>query len=217
MIALGVIEGRHTPELARPGGLPTERPRNLPSELGVTRSNDVEAIDLANSKCDVEVYSIISSHKIQKRVSTVLRHLAGPSPDITPTKPRVVVLRAKSHDAGKLISVAEIAKRELAKHANNQGYWYQYITLGEVTVEHPRRHEEDATVVEETSIGNGSDRSLETSEQDGFEVMKTPFERATKGRPTVRTIPTINLFLSRVSIESLKRQFGEQTNMDADG
>jgi hypothetical protein len=195
---------------------PRDRRRDLSSELGLTRPDDIEAIDLANTSSDVEVYSVISSHKIHKRVSTILRYLAGPTTGADPARSRVVVLRAKSHDAGKLISVAEIAKRELAKDGDNKGQWYQYIALGEVTVENLRKHENN-TIVKETVIGNQAKELVDATEQDDFEVMKTPFERAIEGRPTLRTIPIMSLFLSRVSINPLKRQFGEQTNEDARG
>jgi len=42
--------------------------------------------------------------------------------------------------------------------------------------------------------------------------MKTPFERSIEGRPKIRAIPVIVIYLSRVRIEALKKIHGEQTN-----
>ncbi|KAI0179186.1 hypothetical protein GGR52DRAFT_295401 [Hypoxylon sp. FL1284] len=182
-----------------------KRPR-LDASLNISSAEDVKALQAVDSKCEVHVHSVISSSKIQKKVSSVLRCLAPPpKSDVASAiqKTRVAVLRAKASDAGKLISIAEIAKRELAKEKDDGGVWFQYISLGEGIKEVPR--DEGSTVIEETRLGDGDDK-------DDFETMKTPFERAVEGRPRLRGIPTMSLFLCRASVEELKRRYGEQTN-----
>jgi len=122
---------------------------------------------------DVQIQSVISSSKMQKKVSAVLRHLQDPEPpaETAQQQPtRIIVLRAKAADAGKLVSIVEIAKREIEKEHStpgddSRGVWYQYITLGEeleqrertkATTGRPlsrdgaRRGEGATTVIEET-------------------------------------------------------------------
>lgn len=156
---------------------------------------------------------------------------AEPTPDTVKSKTRISVLRAKSTDTGKLVSIAEIAKREIEKElpvgdsaageagqeqGSKTGRWFQYIALGEELQQ--KRRAEDNTVIEETVLGGlGGDKEDRDEDEDedeveDFEVMKTPFERAIEGRPLVRGVPVMSLFLSRSPIEELKRRYGEQTN-----
>ncbi|KAI5923201.1 hypothetical protein F4810DRAFT_710949 [Camillea tinctor] len=171
------------------------------------------------TKYDIQVQSVLSSSKMQQRVSAVLRHL---SPAADGVKTRLSVLRARAPDAGKLVSIAEIAKRELAvgEGGGGGGRWYQYVALGEEKQERARDE-----VVEETVLGGPNkargrssrgdkveEEEEEEEEDDDFEVMKTPLERAIEGKPLVRAVPVLNLFLARVSVEELKKRYGEQTN-----
>ena len=173
-------------------------------------------------KYNVHPASVISSSKIQKKVTSVLRHLTT----ATAAKPRVSVLRAKAADAGKLISISEIAKRELAKDQSKDVYagrWFQYIGLGEEVHEVPR-DVEGRTIVEDTILGARSTEEMdadktrrkeaeaEDDDDGGFEHMKTPFERAIEGRPRKRAVPMMCLFLSRVPITELSKRYGEQSN-----
>lgn len=197
----------------------------LASDLHITSDEDKRALELVNSRCDVQIHSVISSSKIQKKITSVLRHLTTTNA----TKPRVSVLRAKAADAGKLISISEIAKRELARgQANHEhaGKWFQYIGLGEEVIEVPR-DVEGRTIVKDTILGTKGAAEVEevaadktkkkeadaADEDDGdFEYMKTPFERAIEGRPRKRAVAMMSLFLSRVPIPELSKRYGEQTN-----
>ncbi|KAI1762161.1 hypothetical protein GGR53DRAFT_433211 [Hypoxylon sp. FL1150] len=176
----------------------------LEISLNASSAEDVKALQAVESKYDVQVQSVISSSKIQKKVTSIIRCLAAPSnSDIVSPAPktRVVVLRAKASDAGKLISIAEISKRELGKDEDGKRVWYQYISLGEELKEIPR--DDGNAIIEETRLGDG---------EDDFETMKTPFERAIEGQPRLRGVPIMSLFLCRTSIEELKKRYGEQTN-----
>ena len=95
--------------------------------------------DRIEEKYDVQVLSVLSASKIQKRVVHVLQHIgrgvaAKTSSSTTSTtittaaeqtvasgKPRISILRARAADAGKLITIAEIAKRELEKEEERGG------------------------------------------------------------------------------------------------
>lgn len=128
---------------------------------------------------DVQIQSVISSSKMQKKVSAVLRHLQRPGasaeaaqqqqPQQQPT--RIIVLRAKAADAGKLVSIVEIAKREIEKEHSTSGggggIWYQYITLGE---ELEQRERTQATATHNTLPGGGVRR------EEGEEGATKPIE-----------------------------------------
>ncbi|KAI4867383.1 hypothetical protein F4820DRAFT_211048 [Hypoxylon rubiginosum] len=178
----------------------------LETSLNVSSAEDIKVLQAVESKYEVQVQSVISSSKIQKKVTSILQYLsAPPNSDATSIaqKARVAVLRAKASEAGKLISIAEIAKRELAKGKDDGRNWFQYISLGEELKEIPR--DDGNTTIEETRLGDGEDDA-------GFETMKTPFERAIESQPRLRGVPIMSLFLSRASIEELKKRYGEQTN-----
>lgn len=194
----------------------------LAFDLHITSDDDKRALELVNARCDVQIHSVISSSKMQKKVTSVLRHLTVTAA----AKPRVSVLRAKAADAGKLISISEIAKRELAKNQPNDGHagrWFQYIGLGEEASEIPRDIE-GRTIVEDTILGARSREEMEEAAADkaeaededdgGFEHMKTPFERAIEGRPRKRAVPIMSLFLSRVPIAELSKRYGQQSNLE---
>ncbi|KAI2463620.1 hypothetical protein F4781DRAFT_113937 [Annulohypoxylon bovei var. microspora] len=177
--------------------LPNKRARPENS-LNLSSTEDAKILQAVESKYEVQIHSIISSSKIQKKVTAILRHLASSA-----TKTTVSILRAKASDAGKLVSVAEIAKREVEKQTDSGRVWFQYIALGEELKEIPR--DEGNTVIEETRLGD----------DDDYEIMKTPFERAIEGQPRLRGVPIMSLFLSQVSIEELKKRYREQTNAES--
>ncbi|OTB07076.1 hypothetical protein M426DRAFT_318442 [Hypoxylon sp. CI-4A] len=185
--------------------IPPNKRAKLETSLNISSSEDIKTLQAVDSKYEVQVHSVISSSKIQKKVTSVLRHLNSPST----VKTNVSVLRAKASDAGKLVSIAEIAKRELGKQTDPDGNWYQYIALGEELKEIPRS--DGNTIIEETKLGGARGGSRDDDDDD-FETMKTPFERAIQGQPRMRGVPIMNLFLCRISIEELKRRYGEQTN-----
>ncbi|KAI1486092.1 hypothetical protein F5X96DRAFT_271496 [Biscogniauxia mediterranea] len=233
--------------------VPSNKKPCLELSLNLSSQDDAKALGAIESKYDIQLQSVISSSKIQQRVTALLRHLRASTSDDPaaadgkpPKKTRLSILRARAPDAGKLISIAEIAKRELEKsgaQGGEGGRWYQYMALGEEKKERPRGGggDEGRTVIEETVLGGGgggpnardpnnkNDKTPragdgrdekreddgdedEDEDEDDFEVMKTPLERAIEGRPLVRAVPVLNLFLSRVSVEELKKRYGEQTN-----
>lgn len=157
---------------------------------------------------DITAVNIISSSKIEAKVARILEILATFSFK-APIKPSLVLLTAKASVANKMISVAEIAKREIAQSG---GKWFQYSVIEPTMVVQDRvpdsvkgtfwaaRKGDDAMDVEEDEGGD--------EEEPAFEVMKTPFEREIEGRAKVRALPTMSLYLSRVRVESLKKTHG---------
>lgn len=230
--AAGGGAGEEQPEDGPEAGGARQRaqkaPRHLATDLSMAAAaeEDRRAVDAVDARYDVQLHSVISSSKIQKKVASVLRHLdvhPYPSPpppseggDGSVPRPRVSVLRARACDSGKLISIAEIAKREIAGLARHQGGgedgpWFQYIGLGEEVRDVPRAKEKSTGPTD----GRGDDG--EGDEGDDFEVMQTPFERAVEGTPKKHAVAVMSLFLARVPIHELRQRYGEQTNSDTSG
>lgn len=159
---------------------------------------------------DITTMSIISSSQIQTKVTRALS-LLSTYPTPPSAKPVLILLHAKSKAAAKLISIAEIVKREIA--GKEGGKWFQYNVVEQVVEEQKEvvgKGEEKKVSGEEkgedVEMGNG-DIDAE-SEEEGFEVMKTPFERTLEGTAKVRSVPVMRIYLSRVRIESLRREYG---------
>jgi len=146
--------------------------------------------------------SIISSSKIVQKATRTLSILAE-YPAIPPAKPKVMKLHAKAEAASKMISITEIAKRNIAKDG---GKWFQYNKVEEVMEETKSKEEESkgrGKKSDEEKDGIGSE-----ADEDGFEAMKTPFERSIEGKPKVRGMPIMTIYLSRVRIDSLRKEWG---------
>ena len=70
--------------------------------------------------------SIGSSAKINDRVNKLLSQVGNFSFADTKTKPGVVVLRAESKDASRMVSIVEIARQQIE---SDKGKWWQYSKL----------------------------------------------------------------------------------------
>lgn len=157
---------------------------------------------------DLTTMSIISSSQIQQKVKRVLEILAV-YPTVPPAKSNVVMLHAKAVVASKMISIVEIAKREIGK---NEGKWFQYSTVEQQLEEKEVRHNKGSTNdTNGKASGEVETTGLDEDPEDdgeGFETMKTPFERALEGKQKVRAVPIMAIYLSRVRIESLSNSHG---------
>lgn len=132
-------------------------------------------------------------------------------------KARVVMFRAKAQCASKMISIAEIAKREVGKEG---GKWFQYSAVGPVMVE--RKGEGKAAAVRRGKEGgserrdglarrggeDGAEDEGSEDESTAFETMKTPFERANEGKAKMRAVPVMTIYLSRVRVDGLRKAYG---------
>jgi len=147
---------------------------------------------------DISHISIISSSQIEKKVTAVLTHL---STSTSTANPAVAILHSKAKVASKLISVVEIAKREIAADG---GKWYQYNVIRGVLEE---RERSNGKVPEKAPSEEGEEKEDE-EEEESFETMKTPFERAIEGTAKVRAMPGMTTYLSRVRIDGLRKKYG---------
>lgn len=212
---------RKRPSISDDADLPAKNQAHLASALNLDAlpPPDIAALEFLPSRYHVQSHSVLSSSKIQNRVTAILRHVDAYDPNDF-AKPPLSVLHARAPDANKLIAIAEIAKREMARPSSSSSttktaHWFQYMTLGEQVVERPRdAHSNSQSVVKDTMLGStaGSHEDGEGDESGDFETIKTRMERAVEGRPVVRGVPMVSLFLCRTSVDVLKRLYGEQSN-----
>lgn len=159
--------------------------------------------------------------KITRSLDALLKHFDWTN---TKSKPNVVMLYAKAPVAGKLISVVEVIKREIAgtkgENTDRSGLWFQYNALGETMKAIPRK-----VLAAGKEIDEGKEKDVEAMDMDRededndegidesvFETMKAVKERIAEGTDKMRAVPVLSIYLSRVRIEKLKSAYGEQTN-----
>ncbi|KAG4425220.1 hypothetical protein IFR04_001587 [Cadophora malorum] len=174
----------------------------------------------------VTTMSIISSSNINKKVSRILELLSeepggggdgeGKGREGEGKRRAVVMLYAKAPVVSKVVSVAEIAKREIAREG---GKWFTYCVVGEVMGEQIEKEKSGEKKDQRKEVGSEAREDEDQmeggeGEEEAFELMKTPFERAleVEGKPKVRAMPVMSLYLSRVRLDALRVMYGEQTN-----
>ncbi|KAH0338021.1 hypothetical protein KCU81_g7838, partial [Aureobasidium melanogenum] len=128
--------------------------------------------------------SVNSSSSISNRTTSLIAHVKSTPAD---SKPAIVALHAKAPVANKLISIVEIAKRELKENGIKV---YQYNALG-------------SELIETTPA------TQDATNQDAMSDEEPAFEKVDQ-RSTVRNVPTMTTYLSLASIKELKQAYGEQ-------
>lgn len=148
---------------------------------------------LLTKKYDLVKLNVAGSTQISSRTAAVIAKL-----ELTPTdgKPVIVVLTAKARVASKLISIVEIAKRELA--AKGRSCFQYNVLVSEMTeIERsPRRTTAMAAGHNSKQAGSDSD--------EAFETMGAYNETGLKKRQ----VPVMTIYLSTVSVKELKTEFG---------
>ncbi|KAM0333219.1 hypothetical protein ACHAQA_001879 [Verticillium albo-atrum] len=157
------------------------------------------------TKYDILPALVISSSKIQKRVTYLLQHLRRDSGD---PRPRVALLHARPHEVCKMLTIAEQLKRSLAEGAavGAGARWFQYNMLYAMPV-----RAKEAEAVDETVLGGNGAAASEASdddEDDDFETMENRFERAVVPPPSARVTMSLSIFISTVPVPELKVRDG---------
>ena len=149
---------------------------------------------LLTQKYNLVKLNVISSTQISNRTSAVAAKLGTASVE---GKPVIVVLSAKSKAANKLVSIVEIAKRELAAQGTN---CFQYNVLTSEMTEIKRNARESSDVATEDAARpiNGSDSEA------AFETMGTRDEIGS----TKRLVPVITTYLCTTSVKELRTAYG---------
>jgi hypothetical protein len=153
--------------------------------------------------------NIITSSSIQRKVTHAVETAMGS----TLPKSAVVKLHAKGPAASKMITVVEIAERQIEQKG---GKWFQYNKVEQVLAERP-----DKKDVKNKGNGKGKEKEGEgdpaeldgeeeedAEEREAFETMKTPFERANEGTAKVRAVPVMTIYLTCTRIEELRKAYG---------
>lgn len=135
-----------------------------------------------SAKYTVLPLSVISSSSISNRTTSLITLIKSTPAD---NKPAVVALHAKAPVANKLISIVEIAKRELKENGQN---FYQYNALG-------------------SELLQSTPATKDAIDQDAMSDDEPAFEK-TEQSTTVRNVPTMTVYLSLASVKELKQTYG---------
>ncbi|KAI3394674.1 hypothetical protein diail_2421 [Diaporthe ilicicola] len=207
---------RPVAEVDVPGTEPSPTETNSNKRQRVGRSNSTipkslpmqpheELLQELRGKYSIATTTVISSSKINKKVTQVLSHLGHVDLFSPSSIPGVMMVHARAHDANKMVTVMEIAKRQMNKAGQP---WYQYNRVYEVADgrgpgANGTGRKEDQTVIENTVLeGQGADGG---DDDDAFEPVETAFERAIRERPAEESKATyMSIFLSRVPMPELQ-------------
>ncbi|KUI55436.1 hypothetical protein VP1G_02731 [Cytospora mali] len=211
------------PATAAPQDKPTsnKKQRVGPSSSNIPRTLPMqpheELLAELKDKYTIATASVISSSKINKKVTQVLSHLGHVDLFSQSSIPGVMMLHARVGDSGKMVTVMELAKKRM----NEAGQpWYQYNRVYEVS--------DDGAKSKPVSKGLGQtmiqDSVVEVPDEDedeeneAFEPVETAFDRAVRDKPACDSKSAyMSVFLSRVPIPELQSKafITLQTNMDA--
>jgi hypothetical protein len=150
-------------------------------------------------KYGVLVLSVLSSSKIEQRVTRMLEHLGRTSLTDLDLLPGVVLLHARDSDVAKMITMAEIVRRRI--HESDQK-WYQYNRLYHVETEVPA----EPTVIEDTLMALEGENGIVMSDgdDDAFESMPPRHREALIEKAKTTSRPYMSIFLSRLPISELR-------------
>lgn len=145
------------------------------------------------AKYNITKYSVISSTQISSKAASCIEKLQNAPADGTPD---LVVLTSKARTANKLISIAEIVKRESGR-AGNKCFQYNVLSSELIEMErNPQAKTNDAKGAE--AVEQGSDS------EDGFQIMNT---RPTTGKKK-RLVPVMTTYLCATSVKELENAYG---------
>jgi hypothetical protein len=169
------------------------------------------------SSHDLRTLSVHASSKIESKVRQVLstlkvsNELRMNNDAIGKAKPVVVALTARGPAANKCISIAEIAKRELAKMGGSYwqytGCWSRLETVEAkadgASVENSTKGDMETKLNNDEAIGESVNMD-EEDEEPAFQTMDIP------ERNVVRNTACLVIYLSGEPVGRLKELYGEQ-------
>ena len=145
-------------------------------------------------KYDFVKLSVHSSTQISSRTAAIISQFTAER--AAADKPVVVHLIARAKVASKLISIVEIAKRELVVRGLT---YYQYNVLSSEMTDIPR---EPKKRVNGSTINAPTEAQDEDSD-DAFQTMGAP-----TGDTKKRSMPVMTIYLSRTPVKELRAQYG---------
>ncbi|KAK8218609.1 hypothetical protein IWZ01DRAFT_538206 [Phyllosticta capitalensis] len=145
---------------------------------------------------DSNTIHIVASSKIQAKVRAVLTALSS---DSSPDANNVVVLQGRAPAANKLITVAEIAKRELEQQ---QKPWWSYVGVKGVLEELKSKEKQVFTAPQDSEQAEEGETA---DEEDAFEPPP-----GQQNRQKVRNVAVMTLYLATKPRPELRALYGEQ-------
>lgn len=146
-----------------------------------------------SSKYNIVTVNIISSSKIQQRVTSIKNSLATSASD----KPVIVLVHSRPREACKVITIVELCKRL------NEDKIHQYNELFELPEDQVKPSRRDK--IDETVLPRKDGDDPEESDEDDFEVMQqSRFVNAVIPAGPARKTKSLRVFLSVVPIPELK-------------
>ena len=211
---------------------PSSQPSNLPAEEPPQTEDPPPVLPPQLShltkKYNFATMSINTGSKIEQKVRILISHLSRFSFLDREAKPGVVALRARSNVASKLISVVEIAKRDI-ESKERSGKWYQYSRVSGELKEIPKvkpskgsknQAQDDAgkkqggrTIKDWNFQHRQADapKDLESGDEDGeeeaFETMADAVAKPGAKDTKLRNIPVLTIYMSRVPVSELRIEF----------
>jgi hypothetical protein len=174
--------------------------------------------------------SIQSNTQISAKATTIISNLSANATqqedqDQDPTKPPIIILRAQSRWASKLISIVEIAKRNLAESpppttttngsSGSSGIEiFQYSSLSSEMVEIERRKPKQKGGLAGAPLpGGAGEGEGEGSDDEGaFQTMGTSSAAAADGEGEggmkKRAVPVLTVYLAVKPVKALRSEFG---------
>ncbi|KYG40955.1 hypothetical protein M433DRAFT_8339 [Acidomyces richmondensis BFW] len=142
-------------------------------------------------------YTVRQATKISDGADWIRSRLTHDAP--VDGKPLVLCLSTKCKSASKLISIVEIAKRELVSKGIK---CFQYTALSSELIDIPRDQPK------QSKGGNADEEAGRSDDEsdDAFQTMGAQHSETKK-----RNMPVISVYLSRESLRDLKGLYGEQT------
>jgi hypothetical protein len=141
---------------------------------------------------DVVQLSVQQSTQISRRAQEIVGKLTAET--AAGAKPVLLRLQGRSKAATKLISIVEIAKRDLSSQGISCN---QYNALSSVLVDIPRQPKKQADAPEVDGKGDGEDSG------DAFQSIEDPL-----GETKKRNQPVLTIYLSKAWVKELRNECG---------
>jgi hypothetical protein len=161
--------------------------------------------------------SIQSNTQISAKATNVISKLSSTQED--PTKPPLVILRAQSRWASKLISIVEIAKRNLAEspppptttNGSSGIEIFQYSSLSSEMVEIERRKSKPKGGLGGAPLPEGEGEG--SDDEGAFQTMGASSAAAAgdgedEGGMKKRAVPVLTVYLAGRPVKALRSEFG---------
>jgi hypothetical protein len=135
-----------------------------------------------------------SNTQISPKATKIISTLSAPEDTENANKPALVILVAQSRWANKLISIVEIAKRDL-ESKGTQVFQYNALSSEIVEIERKPKHK---------GVGAAATEDGDASDEEAFQTMGAGEEGGMKKR----AVPVMTTYLTTQPVKALRTEFG---------